>query len=32
VGVAKSTLSNQLHRIEAAVFSTFTDDIRRLSG
>jgi len=32
LGVAKSTLSNQLHRIEAAVFSTFTDDIRRLSG
>jgi len=29
--VAKSTLSNQLQRIEAAVFNAFTDEIRRQS-
>jgi predicted DNA binding protein len=29
--VAKSTLSNQLQRIESAVFSAFTDEIRRQS-
>tara|TARA_B110000444_G_scaffold261562_1_gene315425 strand:+ start:23132 stop:23755 length:624 start_codon:yes stop_codon:yes gene_type:complete len=31
LGVAKSTLSSQLQRIESAVFHAFTDDIRRQS-
>ena len=32
LGVAKSTLSHQLQRIESSVFNAFTDDIRRMSG
>lgn len=32
LGVAKSTLSHQLQRIESSVFHAFTDDIRRMSG
>ncbi|HJM55332.1 MAG TPA: helix-turn-helix domain-containing protein [Poseidonia sp.] len=31
LGVAKSTLSNQLQRIESAVFNAFAEDIRRQS-
>jgi hypothetical protein len=31
LSVAKSTLSNQLQRIESAVFNAFTDEIRRQS-
>lgn len=31
LNVAKSTLSNQLQRIESAVFNAFTDEIRRQS-
>ncbi|MCH1537621.1 MAG: hypothetical protein DWC01_01320 [Candidatus Poseidoniales archaeon] len=31
LGIAKSTLSNQLQRIESAVFHAFTDEIRRQS-
>jgi predicted DNA binding protein len=31
LGVAKSTLSSQLQRIESAVFHAFTDEIRRQS-
>lgn len=32
LGVAKSTLSNQLQRIESAVFHAFTEEIRRQSN
>ncbi|MDA7492173.1 helix-turn-helix domain-containing protein [Candidatus Poseidonia sp.] len=32
LGVAKSTLSHLLQRIESSVFNAFTDDIRRMSG
>ena len=32
LNVAKSTLSNQLQRIESAVFHAFTEEIRRQSG
>jgi len=32
LNVAKSTLSNQLQRIESAVFLAFTEEIRRQSG
>ena len=32
LGVAKSTLSNQLQRMESTILHTFADDVRRRSG